>query len=341
MPPATPTARTAADRCPGVLRLVAAADGFLARVRLPGGLVDAVGLRALADACRDLGDGRLELTSRGNVQLRALRSEDAHELGARLAEAGLWPSQTHERVRNIVASPLSDLAPQVRALDKALCADARLAELSGRFLFGIDDGSNDIAALGPDVLARAGDPVADMLSIAHAFLDEREAQGSSAWRIADLSHGPARVYARLGLPVPPPAPSAPPAPAGAFDAGHVLLVPLGRLIAAQADWLADRIGGGTAKVTPWRSVVVPTHDVDGAEDAGLGLDATSRWYGVSACAGQPGCEKALADVQSEAARTAGTLRNVHFSGCGRRCGRPVDTVVDVIATENGYVTTSA
>jgi precorrin-3B synthase len=109
--------------------------------------------------------------------------------------------------------------------------------------------------------------------------------------------------------------------------------------------LADRLGSGTAKVTPWRSVVLPTTDVAGAEDAGFGLDATSRWYGVSACAGQPGCEKALADVQSEAARTAGQWHGqgmtVHFSGCARRCGRPVGTMVDVVATEDGYVTTSA
>jgi len=324
-----------------VLRLVAAADGYLARVRLPGGLIDGMGLRALAAASRDLGDGRLELTSRGNVQLRALAADDAVELGARLADAGLWPSQSHERVRNIVASPLADLAAQVRALDEALCADPRLAELSGRFLFGLDDGSNDIAALAPDVLGLREGSVEDMLAVAHAFLDERAEQNSSAWRMDDLSGGRARVHARAGIPAPAPAPAAPPAPAGAVEAGHVLLVPLGRLTTEQADWLADRLSSGIAKITPWRSVLLPTATVDGAEAAGFGVDASSQWYGVSACAGQPGCEKALADVQSEAARTAGTWLNVHFSGCGRRCGRPVSTVVDVVATEDGYVTSGA
>ena len=337
-----------------MLRLVAAADGLLARVRLPGGLVDATALRALAGAARDLGDGRLELTSRGNVQLRALRQEDARELGGRLADAGLWPSQTHERVRNIVASPLGDLAGPVRALDAALCADPRLAELSGRFLFGLDDGTGDIAALAPDVLASGStvegcavdDVVAAMLAAAHAFLDEREAQASQAWRIDELVDGRTRVRERLGNTAPvDAAPPAPRPPAGPVPGGHVLLVPLGRLTADQADWLADRTGAGTASITPWRSVLVPTSDVTGAAAAGFGVDASSRWYRVSACAGRPGCEKALADVQSEAARSADEWRHrdvgVHFSGCSRRCGRPVDTVVDVVATEDGYVITGA
>jgi precorrin-3B synthase len=347
--------RSEGDRCPGILRLIEAADGHLARIRLPGGLLDAVALRALADAARELGDATLELTSRGNVQLRGLRLIDAAQLGERLAAAGLWPSETHERVRNIVASPLADLAAAVRELDVALCADPRLAELSGRFLFGLDDGSGDIAALGPDVLAlganvegvQVRDVATAMIAAAHAFLDERDLQGSAAWRVEELADGRARLRERLDAPPAPALPSAPPALAGAVDAGHVLLVPLGRLRAEQADWLAARLGpGAVLKVTPWRSVLLPHRDLSyqdlsGAEEAGFGVDAASRWYGVSACAGQPGCAKALADVQSEAARTAGRWRGVHFSGCARRCGRPVDTVVDVVATEDGYVITGA
>ncbi len=145
-----------------MLRLFEAADGHLARVRLPGGLLSAAGLRALAGAAHELGDGRLELTSRGNVQLRGLTSTDGAELGERLYAAGLWPSETHELVRNIVASPFAgldggvELVGLVRALDEALCADPRMAALSGRFLFGLDDGRGDVAALAPDVLAVVG-----------------------------------------------------------------------------------------------------------------------------------------------------------------------------------------
>ena len=65
------------DACPGVFAPHDAADGALARIRLPGGAIDAAALRAVADCADELGDGHLHLTSRGNLQLRGLaRSAD-------------------------------------------------------------------------------------------------------------------------------------------------------------------------------------------------------------------------------------------------------------------------
>ncbi|MER6873419.1 precorrin-3B synthase, partial [Amycolatopsis sp. NPDC000673] len=97
-------ARVRADACPGVFATHDAADGPLARVRLPGGVVTADRLRALASCAEDLGDGDVHLTSRANVQLRGVRRPG---LAGRLTEAGLLPSPSHERVRNVLASPLS------------------------------------------------------------------------------------------------------------------------------------------------------------------------------------------------------------------------------------------
>ncbi|MFD0473349.1 hypothetical protein ACFQ0B_37660 [Nonomuraea thailandensis] len=93
------------DACPGALQVHEAADGPLARVRLPGGAASAAQLHALADCAETFGSGVIELTSRANVQVRGLHSPAA--FAQHLAAAGLLPSAGHERVRNIVASPLS------------------------------------------------------------------------------------------------------------------------------------------------------------------------------------------------------------------------------------------
>src|SRR4051812_36244912 len=162
-------ARTRPDACPGALQTHAAADGALARVRVPGGLLRAGQLRVLAEAARELGNGELELTSRGNVQLRGLAEDDVATLGDRLAGAGLLPSASHERVRNVLASTLSgraggvvDVRPWVAAFDAGLQADPALAELPGRFLATLDDGRGDVAGSGGDIglLALTPDTVA-------------------------------------------------------------------------------------------------------------------------------------------------------------------------------------
>ncbi|MDO5681699.1 MAG: hypothetical protein Q4G46_02565, partial [Propionibacteriaceae bacterium] len=91
---------------------------------------------------------------------------------------GLVPSPAHERVRNIVASPLSGWWPRntaagpdavadvrgiVAELDQRICADAALAGLSGRFLFAIDDGRGDMLDQPFDVAYLAEDEASGRL----------------------------------------------------------------------------------------------------------------------------------------------------------------------------------
>lgn len=214
-PQATPALRDRGDACPGALRLHAADDGALARVRVPGGVLTVRQARVLADAALRLGDGELHLTSRGNVQLRGLRDACGGELAGMLEEAGLLPSPEHERVRNVVASPLSGLdgrgarevRPWLTALDAALCASTAARGLSGRFLFALDDGRGDVASLGADVTVRAtaGDgalisigsareslrvaaddaPGAALLA-AEVFLEFARDAGERVWRVDEL-----------------------------------------------------------------------------------------------------------------------------------------------------------
>ncbi|MBC2876185.1 MULTISPECIES: cobalamin biosynthesis protein CobG [Streptomyces] len=347
-PPGSDRPRARGDACPGALRLHAADDGALARVRLPAGLLTVRQAMELATLAVELGDGNLDLTSRGNIQLRALPAGSGGELGGRLRATGLLPSDRHERVRNIAASPLhgldgtghADVGAWARELDRLLCADDEVTALSGRFLFGLDDGRGDIAALTPDVtliaepdgrtavlcyaaegpglrVPAADAPRAAVVAARH-FL---AAHGGSAWRVTELPAGRrpdvTALAARLAdaeVTAVPTGRSAapPPGPVSGPDGRTALSVaaPLGRLTAGQWRLLvaAAEAGSGELRVTPWRGVVVPgLADADaaaarlaGLADAGLVVSAASPWYGAGACAGRPGCAKSRADVRADA-----------------------------------------
>jgi precorrin-3B synthase len=293
--------RERGDACPGALRLHAADDGALARVRVPGGVLSAAQADALGDAARELGDGALGLTSRGNVQLRGLPAGAGGRLAELLAAAGLLPAPDHERVRNVVASPLAgldgagygDLRPLLRELDRLLCASGPARGLSGRFLFALDDGRGDTAALGADVtlltlpdggaLLRPGAEAGALrvpgalaaraaLLAAEVFLEAAAGAPGRAWRVAELDLEPgvlARTVAeRLGAAEPAafpllpgaggPPPGAVPGPGG--TAALSVLAPLGSPTAAAWRLLAGaarRDGTGELRLTPWRGVVLP------------------------------------------------------------------------------------
>ncbi|MGW6568051.1 cobalamin biosynthesis protein CobG [Streptomyces sp. NPDC054975] len=292
--PGEPLIRDRGDACPGALRLHSADDGFLARLRLPAGLLTSRQVLCLASVAERLGDAGVSVTSRGNVELRGLGDGCGAELAEVLADTGLLPSTTHERVRNIVASPTAgldglgraDVQLWARELDGLLCGQAWAAALSGRFLFVLDDGRGDVAGLGGDVTLIAGEPerlsvrlrvgaqvlrVADAdapraaLAAAGAFLDAARTAGNGAWRVRELPEGHvpdlagALTAARIEAePVPAhlalPQGAAPPAPGLLGEHALHVLAPLGRLTAPQLRALAET--GGEVRLTPWRGAVV-------------------------------------------------------------------------------------
>lgn len=325
------------DACPGALQVHRAADGALARVRLPGGMITAAQLAALAAAALRFGSPSMELTSRGNLQIRAVTDPTA--LADAIAAAGLLPSPSHERVRNVLASPLTgrvggmaDLRGAVRALDAAIQADAHLAELPGRFVFALDDGRGDVSGLGADVGAHllspteaalllggvdtgvrmaVDDVVAVLTTVARRFVAVREKQ----WRIEELDDpnvvldGFDRV-APAGATWPPV--EVPPVGWLPQDDGAVTLgagARLGVLDARTAEFLAAV--EAPLVITPWRSVLVCDLDEGVADVAlrvlaprGLVFDAESPWLRVSSCTGSPGCDRSLTDVRRDAAEAA-------------------------------------
>jgi len=364
-------ARTrAVDACPGALQTHQAADGALARIRLPGGALSSAQLAALAAAAAEFGSATLELTARGNIQLRGLT--DTAAVAEAVAAAGLLPSASHERVRNIVASPLSgrsgghaDVRPLLDDLDRALRADPGLVALPGRFWFGLDDGRGDVCGLAPDVAAHlltpdraalllagrdtgvrieVGAVVATLLDVAARFLTVR----GSAWRVAELDRPAVLVGDIVATEAAGrtwPASTRPPVGWIPQDDGRVTLgaaVPLGVLTARVAQCLVAL--ETPVVVTPWRSLLLGDLSEAAADAAvrvlaplGLVFDAQSRWLAVSSCVGSPGCAHARADVRADAAAAlaAPATGHRHFVGCERACGSPAAGQV-LVATGDGY-----
>ncbi|MDQ8046423.1 MAG: hypothetical protein AAGC46_16780, partial [Solirubrobacteraceae bacterium] len=149
--------RTTADRCPTAIALHPAADGLIARVRLPGGRLTPAQARLLA-AWAPGDDERIELTGRGNLQLRGLSADQSGPLAAALHGAGLLPSEPHDQARTLVASPVAGRLPGavmvdaiLVAIDAALCEAPELTALSGRFLTAVDDGTGAVDVAAADV----------------------------------------------------------------------------------------------------------------------------------------------------------------------------------------------
>ena len=326
------------------------------RLRIPGGQTTSRTLLALTTLA-----GTLQLTSRGNVQLRGIEEADLPAATDRIRGLGLLPSPSHELVRNIVASPLTgvtperpDVRPLVAQLDAAICAEPELEGLPGRFLFAVDDGSADVWSLAFDVGYRALDAErgllalgggsdrrraemtgrvisssaapAEMVRVAADFVRAREGS-ERAWRIWELTDfrtGQARFPGIGGNPGGDVAPSLG-AVAGAASVG----VPLGFLTADQAAAVDEAASGGPVVVTPWRSLIIPNAaaTTEALRHAGLITDSGSPWTKITACVGAPACAKSLIDTRKLAVQMAdrGPLptRPLHISGCERRCGAPV------------------
>jgi len=337
-----PEARTRRDRCPGLLALHEAADGWLARVRIPGGRLSGAQLRALATAADELGNGLVDITARANLQLRGLRADTAPQLAAHLSATGLLPSRAHDRVRNVLASPLAgrsraaldDVDAVVELLDTRLCANPALGELPGRFCFLVDDGTGAGSDVRPDItIVARGDGVFAVLLDAQPLVFEGDAGaaaavalraagafvevGGDAWRMSETPGGAGSVARRLGIELgvarrrPRRAAALDPGPQRQRD-GRVAvtgLAPLGQLspaILLELARLRDDVRLSTRRTVTLVDVEADEADAAGAalERCGLQVDGASGWVGLTACAGTGACQSALADVRAAAAQRA-------------------------------------
>lgn len=263
--------------CPSLQRPMASADGLIARIKPRAARLTAAEAERLAALAQHHGNGTVELTQRGNIQLRGIEKNYYSSLCEEITSSGLAAGEaTAEAVRNIQCSPFSPAedaaaafdAPAVAmALEDALLGDELLRQLPGKFGFAVDGGGNfalgrtqaditlrpaalpghivvEAAGYGLETTREAAPGMA--LAIARAFLLLSRQTGQPARRLHNLAETihPAAIFSAAELPGP--RPCAAPA-AAALQLGIVPLAgtsalaaapPFGRLEASQLTTLA-------------------------------------------------------------------------------------------------------
>jgi precorrin-3B synthase len=137
--------------CPSVTRPMPSGDGLLVRLSLPADSVPPALLHAIASCARRFGNGFVDLTRRGNLQLRGLSEETIPGLIEALSSfEGVAPPHEAESARDIMMSPLSgldpkavcDVRPIVKALRERLARETSLRALPAKFCFTVEDGGD-------------------------------------------------------------------------------------------------------------------------------------------------------------------------------------------------------
>jgi precorrin-3B synthase len=297
--------------CPGALRPMETGDGWLVRLHPRGGRLSAMDLGRIADLARRHGNGLVDITARGNLQLRGVRPDTHRALVAALLAAGLAdPDEGDGPQRLVLASPLAGRDPgdhvdtqRLAAAVELACAD--LVGLPGKTLVVVDGGGLPLDAVACDLRLRADiegriaiglpdgrwpgtvspekAPAAARALLA-ALADAHRRDSEGARRLRDVAADRIdAVAAALGL-----LPAVPPIrrPAAVCvgirrergsTSAALAVAPFGRLDADALETIASlavRHQAHDIRTTPWRGMAL-TGLVDpvaaGADLAGLGL----------------------------------------------------------------------
>lgn len=341
---------------------MATGDGLLSRLRLSGGSLTPEELSLLAHLAQSHGNGLVEITARGNLQIRGLT-----EASAPLFAAAIVNHLSIETGLVVDVSPLSGDDPSEQADPRPLAAAIRAGSepwwprLAPKLSVVIDgSGQLSLAALKADIRLVAvgpddwqvavGEMPPQILSRIAAITLTLEMLG----RLAVL--GPnARANALSSLPHSPR--ESVNRPGGDTHTRH--FTGLFQLHAGTTTSFVLPFGGSEAKtliafaeaaagagVTRLR--LAPGHAlfadgasqslIDTAKALGFITDATDPRLRVSACAGSDGCRSGHIAARRLAVQYAPLVspdRHLHISGCSKGCAHPTATDLTLVGAIDG------
>ena len=341
--------------CPGALRPMLSGDGLLVRVRLYSGRLPAMVALRLAELSEHFGNGLIDLSVRGNLQLRGVTETKYKGLVTELDALGLIDADaTTEAMRNLLVTPFWTAEDGAQEIAAEL--EARLGEfpaLPGKFGYAVDTGvlsvlrgaSADVRIERVDerLVVRAegmkmgaavtvGSAVDAVLELCRWFVDSGGVSGGRG-RMASLIKRGAVPDARFQA---------------VSMADSLEFVPrLGRVAAGvlvgfefgqmRAKTLAALARLGDMRLTPWRMVLLERAEMPDVSETII--DSDDPALRVVACTGAPACLQGLRPVRDVARRLAAAVpigKLLHVSGCTKGCAHPTATDVTLVATAMGF-----
>lgn len=331
--------------CPSLAEPMPTGDGLL--LRAPAGdWTPAVAL-TVADAASRFGNGVVEITARGNLQIRGLRPETAAPAAEALVAVGIVDAPA------VMVGPLAGRDP-TEVADPRGIADAIAAGwpegLAPKTSVIVDGGGAlHLDAVGADLRLVATGGSGWAIALGGSWIDHVTTAAAAAAALALLRElGPRRgrdIAAVRRVEAPPARPLAEPVgwhPAGALGVA-------GAFGSLDATVLAD-----FARVVPPEAILRPAPgrallvigltEAEAAEmrdhAAGLGLvtDPADSRRRIAACPGRPACGSAEAETRPLAALLARLpdLPELHLSGCAKGCAHPGPAAITLVGRNGGF-----
>ncbi|APE44953.1 precorrin-3B synthase [Sulfitobacter alexandrii] len=340
--------------CPGALRPMMSGDGLVVRVRPFNGRLRRAQADGIATLAAAHGNGLIDLSSRGNIQIRGVR-EDMHEPLIRgLAAMSLVDADAEiEGRRNVMVTPFWQTGEETDgfAADLTVALSSPDAPpIPGKFGFAVDTGrvpvlqtaSADVrmerdAGGGLILVADGfdkGKPVASETVVAEAmalvewFMQNR---GDHKRMAALLASG---VTLPGGFIVPRQRQVYAPRP-GFTPLGAMVGLAFGQL---EVKTLASLAKQGGLRMTPWRMLLVESARRL-PKVRGLITDPDDPLLRVVACTGAPRCSQGLARTRATARTLAPHVPPgsfLHMSGCAKGCAHAGPAPLTVTATKEGF-----
>jgi precorrin-3B synthase len=345
--------------CPGALRPMPSGDGWVIRVRPPGGRLTPQQAREIARLARVHGNGVIDLSSRANIHLRGITEQSYAPLMEGLDALRLIDENPEaEERRNIVLSPFwsadDGSVELAAALAKSLTApDA--PRLPAKFGFAIDCGPRPVLTnVSADIrLERGADgglicradgaantarvsattAISTMLALADWFVQSGGISGERGRMAAHLARGAVLPEIFVEASAPSIATYSP--EPGLVTQGVLVGFEFGQVPAELLDALSSL---GALRVTPWRMLLIEgIHTMPGLP--GLITQPHDPMLRVIACTGAPGCLQAAQPTRALARSLAPHLPDgaiLHVSGCAKGCAHPGPTAFTLTAQAGGF-----